>query len=69
MKAVVTGFSMGVAVVCVAAWLSGFDFDKRGEEATVTFGMALVFGLCFAVMGSALANLQSLTPGRKGGAK
>ena len=45
------GFIFGVAVVCIAFWIYGFDFDKRGELALNCFAISLLVGIGFAAIG------------------
>ena len=40
-----SAFIAGVAIVCTAAWLLGYDYDRRGGDAFFIFLTALTVGM------------------------
>lgn len=49
-------FIIGVAISCIAWWLSGFDFDARGTDALNCFFTSMLSGFLVLCIGS-LAEL------------
>lgn len=53
----VLGLTIGVLLSCFCSWLSGFNFDKRGQEAVGVFICSLFSGTVGAAVGCMIASL------------
>jgi len=48
------GFILGVALVIIGFYLSGFDFNTRGEDAVAVYVLSLIHGVAGAIIGGML---------------
>lgn len=39
------GFIIGIAIINIAAYLGGFNFDERGGQAITVFVLSILFGI------------------------
>ena len=51
---------LGVVLVLVGAWIHGFDFDERGLNALIVYGLSL-----WAAMTASLLGVLLYLPSRK----